>query len=243
MSPRTGLCREVPDVVTFGPFAVRYAVGMEPRLEEHRLRYNTFVTEHHWEPADACRDGLERDQFDRFSCSALIVDAATGEPAACQRLILPEYLPYGWLTNVEREHRPLPSGPCIDFKTMAIDRWAEASRLAIAPAYRWGSASTSLPAMVAVSYATLALALALGRSTVFTMSDPRTARLTRRMGIAMHQVGQLVDFHGRRGIFRIDLAQVLASTPVEYRPLVERLIDYARRLTVGRLDKPSSLTA
>lgn len=244
MSYRVGLCEDATEAVSVGPFQVRYAVGMEPRLEEYRLRYDAFVDEHHWESADACRDGLERDQFDRFSCSALIVDAASGDAAACQRLILPEYLPYGWLTNAEREYRPMASGARVDFKTMPRYAWAEASRLAIAPAYRWGSAKTSLPAMVAISYATLALALAVERSVLFTMSDPRTARLTRRMGIAMHQVGELVDFHGFRGIFQIDLADVLAGVPADWQPSVEQLIEQARRvMTAGALDEPSPFAA
>jgi len=88
-----------------------------------------------------------------------------------------------------------------------------------------------MPAIVAVSQATLALALALDRTVVFTMSDPRTALLTRRIGIEMHQVGRLVDFRGQRGIFRIDLADVLASLRTEWRPAVMRLIERARQIT------------
>lgn len=244
MSYRTGACETATDALTFGPFEVRYAAGMEPRHEEYRLRYDAFVAEHHWETPEACRDRLERDPFDRFSCSTLIVDSGTGEPAACQRLILPEYLPPGWVTNVERQYRPLPAGPRVDFKTMPRRRWAEASRLVIAPAYRWGSARSSMPAMVAVSYATLALALAVERSVLFTMSDPRTARLTRRMGISMRQVGQVVEFHGRRGIFQIDLALVLAGTPAEWLPPVNRMVESARQVVMGgALGELSTLTA
>ena len=122
--------------------------------------------------------------------------------------------------------------------------WAEASRLTIAPAYRWGSAGTSTPAMVAVSYASLALAIALDRTVLFTISDPRTARLTRRMGFSMRQVGQLVDFHGARAVFQIELAEVLSSVPAEWQPLVARLIDDARQVTsAGAIDERMSLHA
>ena len=86
MSYRVALAEHPADTLAFGPFHVRFAVGLEPRLEEYRLRYDAFVEEHHWESPDGCPDRLERDQFDRYSCSALIVDATTGEPAACQRL-------------------------------------------------------------------------------------------------------------------------------------------------------------
>ena len=88
--------------------------------------------------------------------------------------------------------------------------------------------------MLAISYASLALAVALGRRTLFTISDPRTARLTRRIGIEMRQVGQLVDFHGTRGIFRIDIADVLAGVPAEWRDTVDLLVGSARRAGIAR---------
>jgi N-acyl-L-homoserine lactone synthetase len=244
VSHRVGLCDLVTDDLAFGPFHIRYAAGTEPRLAEYSLRYDAFVEEHHWESPEECRDRLERDEFDSISCSALVIDSATGEPAACQRLILPEHLPHGRLTNAEREYRPLPSTPAIDFATMPRFAWAEASRLTIARGYRWGSAKTALPAIVAVSYASLALALALDRTVLFTISDPRTARLTRRIGIAMRQVGRVVDFHGRRAVFEIELAQVLGAVPPGWQPLVERLIDNARQVvTAGAIDALMSAPA
>jgi N-acyl-L-homoserine lactone synthetase len=224
--------------LAFGPFYIRYAAGTEPRTEEYRLRYDAFVEEHHWESPEAHRDRLERDEFDSICCSTLVIDSATGGAAACQRLILPEYLPAGRLTNAEREYRPLPTIPAIDFAAMPRFAWAEASRLTIARDYRWGSARTPMPAIVAVSYASLALALALDRTELFTISDPRTARLTRRIGIAMRQVGAVIDFHGMRAVFEIELAQVLGAVPAGWQPLVERLIDSARQVVhTGAVDE------
>jgi N-acyl-L-homoserine lactone synthetase len=221
------------DGPTFGSFLVHYAAGTEPRLDEYRLRYHAFVEEHRWLSPGGARNRLERDQFDAFSCSAVIVDRVTGEAAACQRLILPEHLPDGFLTNAERVYRPLGPCPIVDFTSMR-DTWAEASRLTIAPPYRAGSSRRGQPAMLAISYASLALAVALGRRTLFTISDPRTARLTRRIGIEMRQVGQLVDFHGTRGIFRIDIADVLAGVPAEWRDTVDLLVGSARRAGIAR---------
>jgi len=229
------------DGLAFGSFRVRYAAGQEPRLDEYRLRYDAFVEENQWLPAAGCQDRLERDEFDAFSCSAVIVEPVTGEAAACQRLILPEHLPDGRLTNAERAYQPLRPGPAVDFMAMPRHTWAEASRLTIAPAYRSGSARRCQPAMLAIVYASLALAVALDRTTLFTLSDPRTARLTRRVGIDMRQVGQLVDFHGTRGIFRIDIADVLAGVSAEWRDAVDQLIGGARLLGVARaLDDRSS---
>lgn len=216
------------DDVAFGPFLVQYSAGTDPRFAEYRLRYDAFVEEHQWESATACPDRLERDEFDRFSCSALIVDAATGAAAACQRLILPELLPDGWLTNAERKCPAFPERAGVGVP-VSRRAWVEASRLTIAPAYRWGSARVAVPTIVAVSYASLALALALDRTVVFTVSDPRTARLTRRIGISMRQVGATFSFHGTRAVFQIELGDVLRTIPRNWHASVERLIEHARR--------------
>jgi len=49
-----------------------------------------------------------------------------------------------------------------------------------------------------------AMALREGLSMAFVMMEPRLARHLRRYGILFHQVGDIVEYHGRRGPFRID---------------------------------------
>ena len=134
-----------------GPFQVRFAVSGQPRLEEYRLRYRAFVDEHGWEAAQTGPDGLECDAFDQFSCSALLIDAASGEAAACQRLILPDWLPRGLVANVEREYRPDTDLPALDFRRLRPEAWAEVSRLAIAPEFRCGSAGANKRAIVTIT--------------------------------------------------------------------------------------------
>jgi N-acyl-L-homoserine lactone synthetase len=209
-----------------GPFHVEFAVGRAPRHAEYKLRYDAFVAEHGWESASASPDGLERDGFDPFACAALLVEHDTGTAAACQRLILPERLPSGVLTNVQLEYRPR-SLPPIEFGALAPASWAEVSRLTIAPAFRQGH-SAAKPAMRAITYASLALAVAIDRRVLFSLSDPRTSVLSRRLGFEMHQVGELVDFHGPRAVFRIDVDEVVASVPADWRSTLDRLVAAAR---------------
>lgn len=203
-----------------GPFRVDYAVGSAPRIDEYRLRYSVFVEERQWEPAGAFPDRLERDEFDEACCAFLLRDSSTGEAAACQRFILPERLAPGLVTNVER----LANGLSLDLNRLPRNSWAEVSRSTIAPKYRWGSSATSMPAMVAIKYASIALAVALDRSTLFSFSDPRTARLTRRLGFNLHQIGAPLDFHGLRAPFRIDVAEVLQSVPAGMQQNLNHLI-------------------
>lgn len=207
-----------------GPFRVSFAIGAEDRTEEYRLRYQYFVEECHFEPADSFPDGLERDEFDHASCALLLRDAQTGDPAGCQRLILPDHLPPGRLTNLEREYKPLAGQVGIVFSDLPRNGWAEASRTTVAHGYRWGGAETSMPAMVAIKYASIALAVAFGRSTLFSLSEPRTRRLIRRLGFPMLQVGAPVEFHGTRAPFRMDVDAMFRSVPAQDLAAVDTLI-------------------
>lgn len=194
-----------------GPFRITFAIGEDDRTEEYRLRYNVFVEECCFESPDRCADGLERDEFDRASCSMLLHDVATGQVAGCQRLVLPDLLPPGTLTNLERQYQLLPDHPGVDFTAIPRNSWAEASRTTVAAPYRWGASSTSMPAMVAIKFGSIALATAFGRQSLYSLSEPHTARLIRRLGFPMVQVGAPVVFHGRRVPFRMDIEAMARS--------------------------------
>lgn len=212
-----------------GPFCVKFATAPNERIDEYRLRYNVYVEEYGFEPRDRCPDGLESDEFDTYSCSMLLYDELTGGLAASQRLILPERLPNGLSTNLERLYAPLADYPLIDFVHIPRDRWCEASRTTVAPAYRWGAAKRAMPAMVGLKLASIALARALERSTLFSLSDPRTVRLNRRMGVSMVQIGEDVDFHGRRAPFLMDVAAMDNNVRDCHREDLEGLVRAAIR--------------
>jgi N-acyl amino acid synthase of PEP-CTERM/exosortase system len=219
-----------------GPFCVGFAFGEDGRFEEFRLRYQVFVEERGFEPPSAAR--LERDQFDAASCALLLRDVATGEVAAAQRLILPDYLPAGVLTNFEREYRRDDDCVAVDVSAIPRNSWAEVSRTAVAPRYRWGARGTTMPAIVAIKYATLALALAFGRSTLFSLSELATAKLIRRLRFPMVRVGAPVEFHGRRAPFRMDVESMVRSVAPEHQQALDRLIEAASDLAArgGRID-------
>jgi N-acyl amino acid synthase of PEP-CTERM/exosortase system len=225
-------CIDGSETLFVGPFHVEYAVGLAPRIDEYRLRYSVFVEERQWLSGHSSPAGLERDEFDDACCALLLRDASTGEPAACQRFILPERLSSGLMTNVELLAKTFG----LDFDPPPSRSWVEVSRSTIAPKYRWGGmAATSIPTMVAIKYASVALAVALDRRTLFSISDPRTARLTRRLGFMLRQVGGPIEFHGKRALFSIDVAEVRQSVPADMRETVEQLIGgAAHALTLSR---------
>jgi len=214
-------CIDGSGILFVGPFQVEYAVGLVPRLDEYRLRYSVFVEERQWLSGQVAQNGLERDEFDEACCAFLLRDACTGEAVACQRYILPERLPLRLRTNVEM----LASRFGGDIGSLPRSSWAEVSRSTIAPKYRWGgTGATSMPTMAAIKYASVALAVAFGRRSLFSISDLRTARLTRRLGFMLHRVSEPFEFHGKRALFSIDVAEVRRSVPSEMKETLDQLI-------------------
>jgi N-acyl-L-homoserine lactone synthetase len=217
-------------VALCGPYRVSFAIAADSRAKEFRLRYQYFVEECRFEPADRFPDGLEHDEFDDVSCALLVEDADTEEAAACQRLVLPDQLPPGLPTNIERHYSPLPGGEGVEFSTLPRHLWAEASRTTVAKKYRWGSARTEMPGMVPIKYGSLALAIAFGRSTLFSLSEPRTGRLIRKLGFPMVQIGAPIEFHGTRAPFAMRVVEMEDSVPASDRPIVDALILEALQL-------------
>ena len=222
-----------------GPFRVTLATSDADRTDEYRLRYEVFVEECRFLSGEGCVGRQERDEFDEGSCAFLLRDAESGEIAACQRLILPDRLPAGTITNFEREYQPLASGPHLDLATAPRGTWAEVSRTTVAPKYRWGGSAAALPAIVVMKYASIALSIAFGRSALFSLSEPAIVRLIRRLGFEMVQVGALVEFHGRRAPFRMDVDDIVRSVRDNDRPWLDRLIHAALRLP-GTTRRPGS---
>ena len=117
----------------WGPFLVEFGAGTSCREDEYRLRYAVFVEERHYLSGIQDADKCERDEFDGQSVAFLLRDADTLEPAACQRLVVPDWLPAGVTTQVER----LAAASGLSFDAEPRGAWAEVSRSTIARKYRW----------------------------------------------------------------------------------------------------------
>jgi N-acyl-L-homoserine lactone synthetase len=212
-----------------GPFRVEFAFGERGREDEFRLRYQIFVVEREWLPPDGLIDCQERDEFDAASCAFLLREADTGIPVACQRLVMPDLLPPGKLTQIEE----VTEGTIREIAERPRQTWAEASRTSIIKRYRRGSSANTVPTMAVMKYASVAIALAFERNVIFSVSDPRTARLTRIFGVPLHQIGPVINFHGERAPFRMDVGEMLASTPDDMRRTIATLAAIVTRLRRG----------
>ncbi len=87
--------------------------------------------------------------------------------------------------------------------------------------------------MPAIKLASIAVAIALGRRLLLSVSDPRTARLTHRMGFSIYQVGPVMEYHGSRAAYRIDVDEVVSGMTLDAQDHLHQLVDAAKRRLTG----------
>lgn len=184
-----------------------------------RLRYAVYCEELAYEDKHAFPDGRERDGYDERAAHCYLLHKQSGRAAGCFRLILS---PDGQ-AQLPFEHvcqglfSPGPLAPT----RLARQQYGEISRLAVHGDFRRRAGEQQSPIGVAsdadgnpdsrhyplvamgLFLGASALALNLGLERVYVMMEPRLARLLRSCGIVFTQVGDVIDYHGRRGPFVI----------------------------------------
>lgn len=207
-----------------------------------RLRYAVYCEELHFEDGATFPDGEERDEFDPHSHFALLRHRETGTSAGCVRLITNHSNP-----NLEFPFEKVCRGRFhldrYNPETVNRDRIGEISRLAVHSNFRRRRGEASTPEgtseptayfggerhypLVAMGLFLSASALALnqGLERALVMMEPRLARLLGSCGILFTQVGDVIDYHGRRGPFQITGEELHDTLRAESRPLLEHLRD------------------
>jgi len=210
------------------------------RREVFRLRYAVYCEELGFENPEAFPEGEESDEYDAHSVFALLRHRESGRSAGCVRLILADVDPQLRFPFelVCENHLDLSR-----YDPSAIPRRSigEISRLAVHQNFRRRRGESSSPEGTAEADAFFggerhyplvamglflsasALALNLGLTQVVVMMEPRLARLLSTCGIRFTQVGDVIDYHGRRGPFRITGNELLENLSPESHALLEIL--------------------
>jgi len=211
------------------------------RAEVFRLRYQVYCEELGYEDPAAFPDGQERDDFDARSVFALLYHRQTGRAAACVRLVL-DQPGQGFPFEHACGGRLDPAR--LDLRMLERSRSGEISRLAVHRDFRrrrgeWQTPEATgdpedqsggqrryplLP--MSLFLAAAALAMNRGLSQVFVMMEPRLARLLMSCGIHFEQVGEVIEYHGQRGPFRITHAALEGGLPAEARQLLARMREW-----------------
>lgn len=195
------------------------------KQDVYRLRYDVFCEELAYESAQAFPDGLETDVFDSHSLHCLLRHKNSNSWAGCIRVVLPK--PESGLSlPCEKLFGKLDST-----LTPPNSRVGEVSRLTVSPDFRRRKASTQFSIKkqrrvypiipISLYLASSAIALGQGLDYVFTMMEPKLMRHLRSVGIEFTQVGDLIEFNGKRGLYFISREDLLENLKTDYKWLLE----------------------
>lgn len=215
------------------------------RQEVFRLRYAVYCEELGYEDPGAFPDGLEHDDFDADSEFALLRHRESGRAAGCVRLILTERRP-----DLRFPFEHVCAGHLdprlVDPATLDRAHAGEISRLAVHRDFRRRSGERVSPDGVAAGadttlgtrrhpmlamglfLAASALGLNRGLDQVLVMMEPRLARLLGSCGIRFTPVGEVIDYHGKRGPFRIRREELLNALDDTSRALLDHMVERLR---------------
>ncbi|MBV2129470.1 PEP-CTERM/exosortase system-associated acyltransferase [Arsukibacterium indicum] len=215
-------------------FQASQAISHQQKNSVYRLRHKVYCEELNFEPPRP--SGLEQDEFDRRALHCSLADASSGEVAGTVRLI-----------HCEQEPGPLPieqyfagrfTAPNLMPACFPRQQVCEISRLAVAAKFRRrikDAAAKDLPALssssrpfnryIAIGLYLMATAMCLEKGYYhgFVTIEPSLARILQRIGINFNQIGEAIDFNGKRAPYYLDARQVVTNLQPEYRELMQRL--------------------
>ncbi|MCP5169598.1 MAG: PEP-CTERM/exosortase system-associated acyltransferase [Hahellaceae bacterium] len=193
-------------------FQIILANTHETRLACHQLRYDVYCKEFGFESAKAFPDGLEWDTFDEWSTHYLIRTETTHESVGTVRIVnanprLGRLTPIERLYAVKYPEQPCPFEPQTNF--------CEISRLTLAQKFRRQSSTPNARDSIEpissraapLLYLTLVYHL-LNQSDyrrAYAMLEPRLGRHIARIGFPVRRLGEVVDYHGQRAPFEVQV--------------------------------------
>lgn len=193
----------------------------ELRDEVFRIRHNVYCEELAFE--DVKEEGKEQDEFDSHSLFSMIKHRPTGIYTSCVRLVKSssgqELLPIEKYCLDSIQNTELHPG------NFPRDEVCEISRLAVKSDFRRRKADqfkgsgtgvisessyseTELRCFpfiaIGLYMAAATMAIDTGRKHVYVMMEPRLARSMKFVGIKFIQLGEAIEYHGRRAPYYIN---------------------------------------
>lgn len=221
-----------------------------------RLRYEVYCREFHFEREEDCPEEQEIDEYDADSWHCVLQHRSSRTAAGCVRIVPAS----GRGSHTELPMEKYCRGSFLDVpeRPDRLDRGlvCEVSRLAVHGRFRRrrGEAATprgdvrtrQIAAEQYRSFPMLALGLFMGATAMatlhgkehaFAMMEPSLARILRRTGLPMAQVGRLQEYHGRRAAFYIH--RETASEGIERSEFLRDLYHHAYDIFTGNMEPPA----
>ncbi len=209
-------------------FEILYAKTPELKERVFRLRYDVYCQEFHYERDEDCPGKMEQDSYDNNAQHALIVHRSSQTAAGCLRMITPPSDDLSFLLPLERycghTLNHLERHPQLVPRHLI----AEISRLAVHTSFRRRLGEKESPLGIlehfeeqerrtfplislALLAATTALLVLSSRQHMFVMVEPRFARRMHSLGFPFVQIGEVMDYHGKRAAYHMTVEECLNS--------------------------------
>jgi len=209
-------------------FDVLFANTPELLEQVHRIRYDVYCQEFHYEREEDCPGGMERDEYDDHSLQILVAHKASRIGAGCVRMVRPPPDSPDFLLPMEHHCGHTLNHPERHPQRIPRNHLAEISRLAVHTSFRrrLGESESPLGALHALdqqerrTFPMVSLALFAGatallalsqRPHMFVMMEPRLARRLQSLGFPFVQVGESLDYHGLRAAYHVTIDECLES--------------------------------
>ena len=211
----------------------RIVIADTPALREqvHRLRYEVFCKEFHFEREEDCPGGLEQDEYDQRSIHCLIIHKASNMPAGCVRLVkTAENNPAALLPFEKYCGDSLYQGD-LHPSRLPREHLSEISRLTVASTFRRRPGEIQSPLgnlaelkfdeveyrlFPLISFVIFMVILSLSMSTKiqgwFAMMEPWLGNHLQKVGFSFQQAGEPTKYHGTRVAFYYTVERALQDT-------------------------------
>jgi N-acyl amino acid synthase of PEP-CTERM/exosortase system len=210
-------------------FQILVADTNELKEEVFKIRYEVYCQELHYESTEKFPSSLEIDPYDEHSIHCLLKHRQSDSYIGCIRLVFPN------LKNLE--HCIPLTKVCkldLDLKQLPANTFGEVSRLAVRGQFRRRTGEAQTPGGLLIfphqtddtkekrGFPIIALSLYLaatclgvetGMEKVFVLMEPRLARHLRYFGFYFTQIGDFIEFRGKRGPYEILTEAVLNELP------------------------------
>lgn len=242
-------------------FQLFYANTPELMAQVHKIRYDVFCSELGLEKG--CPKDIEADEFDSHSYHYLLQHRPSQKYAGTIRIVLPPSDHPELITPIEKYCLDAVDQNIIDISQLPRGSFAEVSRLAVPADFRKRAGEAGKPYIVGSTqqnaseqngrsnFPHIAIGLYLAAASLFTLKDlkyifvmvePRLARSMRRIGLHFEQMGDVIEYHGKRAPFYITPELLSEHLSPEVNNLYEHIKGEVRK-GLSQNHCPSSLAS
>lgn len=224
-------------------FKVRVADTKDLRREAFTIRHRVYCKELNWEATRDCK--LETDEYDNYSYHVLLEHIASNTFAGCVRIVIPPpHLP-NTVTPFEAHCLSSIMPTRLNMNNYPKGSFGEVSRIAVAKTFRRRPNESDHPYItdgiadkhvftkeerrhfpniaIGLYLASVAMADICQHRAMFVMVEPRLSRHLRRVGLPFEQVGEIIEYHGTRALFRLSANDYSSALKKEVKELYDKI--------------------